>query len=263
MRSLNDIEIEDILAGRAELPHDADHVSRQRLDEARAMQGRLTRAGQATTAPAGLADRIRRALDDDGDEGTNSDRPTRALRFPATLRRLAPALAAAAMLAVAVGIYVFSGGTAPAYAQPELAAIHETNVAHGNDFQPCRDGKTIARRMGQQCGRKVAIPQLPGACKFVGSTLAKFRDHTVASAVVESGKGTVSVIGVLDPAETLGFSHSSKRGTRTFYMCGFERCHMAAVSVDGLTLIATGEVDHEQLIALLTAFADAQAATRE
>ncbi|MBS3821596.1 MAG: hypothetical protein KGY81_07530, partial [Phycisphaerae bacterium] len=167
--------------------------------------------------------------------------------------------AAAAMIAIAIGVWVIGDGTQRAYAQPELAEIHHANARHGNDFRPCHDGKGIARRIGKHCGRRVAVPVLPGGCQYVGSTLATFRDRTVASAVIESDGQAISVITLRDEAASLGFSHRQQRDGQTVYLCGYEDCRMAALTVDGVTLVATGDMDHDQLIVLLQAFAAANA----
>jgi hypothetical protein len=257
MRTLTDIEIEDILAGREPLPDDVDEASRRRVEQARTLQARLRDAGQAMAAPTALAGSIR-AVIGDAPANNSAESPSRTLRFPAAFRKLAPAVAAAAVLVVAIGFWVVGGGTSQAYAQPELAAIHETNIAHGNDFVPCLDGTKIARRMQQQTGHDIHLPSLPASCRFAGSTLAKFRDTTVASAVLETGTGPVSIITIRDSAESLGFSHTQPVGARTFYTCHHDNCRMAAVNIDGLTFIATGEVDHERLINLLQTFAEAQ-----
>jgi hypothetical protein len=258
MRTLNDIEIEDILAGKAELPVDADNASRQRLAAASALQSRMRNAHATTAAPPALAAAIRASLAEDH---TNHGAPAPTLRFPTALKRILPAAAVAAMLAIAIGVWVLGSGTEQAYAQPELAAIHESNVEHGNQFQPCRDGSNIRRRMREHAGRNVNVPALPGGCHYAGSTLAKFREGTVAAAIVDSKAGPVSIITLKDPADSLGFSHRQQRSGRTIYTCGYDRCRMAAVSIDGLTFVATGEVSHEQLIALLHAFATANASS--
>ncbi len=253
MKTLSDIEIEDILAGHMPMPEDIDEASRRRMEHARSLQARLHDAGQAIIAPPALAGSIRAALDEAPDEA-----PSHSLHMPAVLRRFAPALAAAAMVTLAIGLWFIVGGTSQAYAQPELAAIHETNVAHGNDFVPCLDGTKIARRMQKQTGRDIHMPTLPASCRFAGSTLARFRDTTVASAVLETETGPVSIITIRDPAESLGFTHTRPMGARTFYTCHHDNCRMAAVNIDGLTFIATGEADHERLIHLLQTFAKAQ-----
>lgn len=259
MPPLSNDQIEDILAGRAEEPDDLDVASSQRLADQRALRERLQQALDSVVPPQGMHDRLRSAIHQETSalsrDVTTESASTKRIR----LVRWGLGLATAAMLAIAISILIQS--TPTAYAHDAMVRIHNSNVPDRDDFEPCGNGVSIARRIEKVCGETVHIPeQFPALgedCGFVGSTLATFDEQPIVAAMVRMDSHKVTVFRIHRKIATLGFGHPFRRMNLNWAHCGHRNCTLVAVEVDEHTFIAVGEVPHETLIELLVPFAKA------
>ena len=84
-----------------------------------------------------------------------------------------------------------------------------------------------------------------------GCCIAHFRDKPVGSYVVDTPRGTISIIVVTDSHGSLGMKDFIYRGEHTYMAGSFAKCEMVTVELDGYTYCAVGEVSREYLADLL------------
>lgn len=245
MTHLSDEQLEDVLQGRMAEPDDLDAPSRQRLTEHRAIRSRLRSAFASVQAGDQLAARIRGRLA----ETAGGERRTIPLWRHRFWRHL---LAAAAVLLIAIPVVIYLSMPEPAgAAQARLFRIHQDNLTGAAGFHRETDPDKIATDLRNQLGYSPALPRADGRTEFKGCCIAKFRRRSVASYLIQTPRGPVSVIVLPDEPESLRFGRKSLLQGRTCWSCSHGSCNMAAVRLGGYTYCAIGEVPHEQLREIL------------
>jgi hypothetical protein len=228
MRQVNTEQFEDILAGQIEPPAELDEADRAALDEARAIRGRLQQAAGSLRPPADLAERVRATL-----ATGDVDRPGKTLWFP----RRWGAVAAAACVVAAMGVYLLITSPQQAVAQDDLYRIHHSAL---DQADPVEQADTL--------------PHLPPDCRYIGSIQSVFRNKPLQCLVVDMGGETVTILQLTDPPDSLGFSTRLQEGGRTWFACHYRECGMVATARDGRSYVAVGAADRASLMAVLDAF---------
>jgi hypothetical protein len=225
---------------------------RRRLEELRAIRGRLQSAFASVTAPEALRERMRAAAGA-GPEAVAlpAPQPPRAggaLRSP--LRRWAwPLAAAAAVLAAAIPLAIFLNQPSRAEAaQRELVQIHQQNLTDGHGFFSDDEPNKLAAYFREKLGFVPAMPKLNQGMAIRGCCVAHFRGKIAGSYVVDTPHGVVSVIVVTDPPASIGLA---RREGQAVWEGNLGMCNMAAVRVGDYTYTAVGEVSQPSLTQLL------------
>jgi hypothetical protein len=250
---LNDEQFENALEepGREAEEHLAQCAEcRQRLEELRAIQGRLQSAFSAVTAPPALALRIRAAAHE-------ATRPAehaagrRMVIFP--LRRVGMFLAAAAailLVAVPLAIVLTSAPSAQA-AQEQLVQIHRMNLADGHDFFSHDEPAELAGYFKDKLGFVPAMPVLNQGMAIRGCCVAHFRQKIVGSYVVDTPHGVVSIIVVTDTPSSVGLTRVTRPAGKEMWEGNLGMCNMAAVRMGDYTYTAVSEAPAASLAQLL------------
>ncbi|KKL93345.1 hypothetical protein LCGC14_1875640, partial [marine sediment metagenome] len=180
MSHLSDEQLEAVLAGEVGEVAEGEHLlgcnhCRARLAERRAVRSRLRSAFNSVRPGEGFSERLARRLD-------RSGRPSQAAkviplpRMGRLRRALWPALAAAAMLAIAVGagIYLFPPDIASA-AEAELFNLHRHSLSDHAELYASSDPEALARHFKERLGFSVALPRLGAGMSLRGCCVAHFR----------------------------------------------------------------------------------------
>ena len=190
-------QIEDILSGQMPQSDDLDAEDIARLEEARAMRGRLRAAFDSTHASDSLADRVRAGL-----KSAPAPAGGRIIRFP---RWFLPAAAAAALLILVPILFPDVWGPEPAQAAAvELANIHKVNLAGPEGFYATGDCEEIKAYFKGKLG---FTPKLLDQCpefRIVGCYVTKLKGKMVATYVVEIDDTKASIIISEDWPKKLG-----------------------------------------------------------
>jgi len=240
--NLSDEQFEDIIQENEKFPENIDQADKARIQQHIAVRQRLQKAADSIHARDSLADRIRGRIQEAGSQ-------KRTANVIHLLLSKGTALAAAAMVIFAVGVFFMITGTTTI--QAEIAQIHRDTVAGHNDFVCENDPECICKRLSGNCSTCVMLPQLKDGGVYIGSGLSKFRDKDVAAVLVEVDGSKVTIISVKDDLKSLKFSHEFKRSKRDWCNCAHKECNMAAVGLEEHTYIAAGEVKKEVLLSLL------------
>ena len=256
MTHMTDEQLQDVMLGVAE---ESDHLAAcescgRRLREMRAMRARLRLAFASVGAGTEMRDRVRGKL--------REISTARAAASPGRRRvirpwRMVPALAAAAVLLIGLGVYLYLGR--PSTAMAELATIHGHNLApHGHragKFYTSADPVKLAAYLKERLGFAPAFPRLDKGMAIRGCCVAHFRGTIVGSYVVDTPRGVLSVIVVTDTPQSMGLKHAFDRQSRSFWTGSYAKCNLAAVRLGGFTYCAVGEaeeVEQELLTEMLT-----------
>jgi len=156
------------------------------------------------------------------------------------------------VLMIPVCIYLASPSSAVA-AQAALVRIHEINMSSHQRFYTDTDPSKLAEYLKTHLGFAPAHPQLGRGMSIRGCCLAHFRGGIVGSYVVDTPRGTISIIVVKDRPETLNLDRQYERNGRRFWSGSFARCHMVVVRLKDFTYCAIGElsIPHKMLSRLL------------
>jgi anti-sigma factor RsiW len=252
---LNDEQFEEALRAPADQSGHLAECSacRHRLEDMRAVRGRLQSAFASVAAPSALAERIQAAASGSG-ETTTPSAPVSARRpLILRLRRYAwPMAAAAAILALAVPLVVFlSGPSSVQAAQQELVNIHRQNLAEGHSFYSEDEPEKLAQYFKEKLGFAPAMPKLNQGMAIRGCCIAHFREEPVGSYVVDTPHGVVSIIVVTDQPSSLGLTRKSGHAGQPVWEGNLGMCNMAAVRMGDYTYAAVAEVPQHQLTQLL------------
>lgn len=237
MTHLNDEQIETLLNDpRAADEHvDACPDCRQRLDDARAIKARLAGAFAAVQPDAMLEHQVAASL--------RAAKPARqALPRRLFLNRFASSLAAAAALvALAVGLTLQLAPRQAMAGAAELANIHQDNLlAEHNSHDAPTCPTDVADYLRKELGFVPALPKLGAGMEIRSCCIAHFRNRPVGSYVLNSGKGLVSIIVLKDKADSLGLKDKNDVAGRTYYSGVFGRCHLVSAQADGYAYVVIG-----------------------
>ena len=254
MEHLTDDQLEGILSEQAGTPDHVAHCTmcRGMLAEARAIRARLRVAFETVHASHEFRERVREIL--------HRHLPVEQMVAPAALgrqmsllRRLWPAMAAAAvlMLAVVTVFYLLETPRAAA-AQMELVTIHEHNLTPHGEFHTNADPEQLAEYLKNKLGFVPAMPSLGRGMALRGCCVTHFRNKPVGSYVVQTPQGSISVIVFTDKPESLGMQNTLHLAGRTYRAGTFAKCKMVVTRLNQYTYAAVGMVSHESLADLLS-----------
>jgi len=250
MNHLTDEQFEDIIKGIDVVPSHLEQCPdcSDRLAEKRALAARLNSAFASIKPDANLAARIRDQLD-------LAEVPQEHGEPMGILRKLWPVLATAAaimIVAVPLSLY-FAAPSAADAAQEELASIHKHNIKQVNEFYAEADPEKLAEYFKDKLGFSPALPCIGKGMEMLGCCMAHFKGRVVGSYVVDTPKGTISVIVVTDTPKKIGMNRMApKAGDRQrFWKGSFARCKMVTVRLGDYSYSAVGEISHNQLKDLL------------
>jgi hypothetical protein len=259
---LSDEQFEAILGGeQADHPHLRQcRACRGRLDEMRAVRGRLRRAF-ASVRPAGdLAERIRGHLAA-GDEAAAAPHPRERARFI----RLMPALAGAAavvVIGVLVGVYFSTSGSSATAAVAELARIHADNVAEAEGFRPETDAARIVAHLASHAERGPEQPRVCRCSKLSGCAVVSFHGRKTATYCIDTPAGRISVVVAAETPEELGLSAMPSRNGMSVWSGSHQDDSVAATRSGERTYCVIGKLPVEELADLLTWAAPLRAGQR-
>jgi len=248
---LTDEQFEDIIKGIDVVPSHLEQCPdcRDRLAEKRALAARLNSAFASIKPDGNLAARIRDRLDLTAPSSQHGE-PVR------IITKLWPVLAtAAAVLIVAVPLSLyFATPSAADAAQEELASIHKHNIKQVNEFYAEADPEKLTEYFKDKLGFSPALPCIGKGMEMLGCCVAHFKGRVVGSYVVDTPKGTISVIVVTDTPKKIGMNRmAGKAGDRQIFWKGsFARCKMVTVRLGDYSYCAVGEIPHNELKDLLS-----------
>jgi hypothetical protein len=251
MMTFNDEQFEDAVVGLRNLPAGMEDSIRREVATMQAVRNRLHRANLTVTAPDGLAERIATQL---GSEAvpTSADAPPSAEnRLWKRLKVYAVPLAAAAMLVLAVGVWLATGSES---AQADFYRIHQETLKDVPARPDGQDPSTLAQALRERLGEPIVLPKLTGDCAYLGGRVDAFRDRAVAGMLVRVGSQRVTVLQIPDTPTSLGFSHEFSHQGRTWHNCQYADCKLLAVRAGGQTFVVIGEVEKDRLMGLLEQF---------
>jgi hypothetical protein len=244
MTHLTEEQLEDVLQGSIPEPEHVGNcrVCRERLIEQAALRERLTSAFASVRAGDALRERIGRDLRLAASPAESKSGDAGRGRWSRWAWPLAAVAAAAVVVFALAGIYIATGEDASA-AQAELVRIHQHNLSSepSTHFYTDADPENVSHYLKTQLGFQPALPRLGQGMSLRGCCLAHFRGQMVGSYVVNTPKGTISIIVVTDPPETLGMSRAFEHDRQTFWVGSFAKSHMVAVKFGQFTYCAVGE----------------------
>ncbi len=250
MTHLSDQQLDAILQGDG----DDQHIARcaqcaARLAERRAVADRLRSAFDSVRASDDLTSRARRGAAGGPAVKLVAHRPP-PRRSP--LRWAMPAAAAAVVvLSVLAASLLLPPPTPALAAQEELYNIHQHSLSPHPGLYASADPTELAKFLRAELGFDVAVPELGAGMSLRGCCVVHFKKQPVGSYVVDTPRGVISVIVVAESLESLGMATGADRSGRMYGMGSFAKCSMVAVTLDGYTYCAVGEVPHEMLMDLL------------
>ena len=223
--------------------HGGEHLAscaecRERLQEARALRGRVRSAFASVRADEALRGDVLgalRAAERGGSRG-------RVYRFA---RLAGPRVAAAAVVAVMSVLLVMHLGSPQnaVAASAELAQIHQGNLLSHVGLHGVSDAETVAAFFRSELGFEPALPQIGAGMALRGCCVAHFRNRPVGSYVLETDRGVVSVIVLRDKVETLKLGGTVGSHGRNYHRGTFARNTLVAAETGGYTYCIVGEAD--------------------
>lgn len=251
MTHLSDEQLDAILQGDG----DDQHVARcpqcaARLAERQAVADRLRSAFDSIRASDDLTARVRGAAGGPALKLVAHRPPPR--RSP--LRWAMPAAAAAVVVLSVLAASLLLPPPAPALAaQEELYNIHQHTQSAEAKLHASANPDELAKFLKAELGFDVALPELGAGMSLRGCCVVHFKNQPVGSYVVDTPRGVISVIVVAESLESLGMATGADREGRVYGMGSFAKCSMVAVTLEGYTYCAVGDVDvpHEMLMELL------------
>lgn len=253
MKRVTDEMFEAMVEGGAAVPADLSGEDRRRLAEARAVRERLRAAFGGVRPGPELASRLRERLSVDARASAPAEAEEAVaglrLRFPRAVWPILAAAAAVLVAAVSLSI-LLSPGDAIA-AQQELALLHASHESPNAELFHDPDPAVMADHLKDRVGFEATVPPLAAGESVRGCCVSRFRREWVASYVLETEQGMVSIVVARVSPDALHFRHRLEREGRTVWACGFEECSMAGLPVGELFYYAIGEAPRDFLIDLL------------
>lgn len=251
MMAFNDEQFEDAVVGGAKLPAGTDDSLRREIAVMQAVRSRLHQAEMSIQAPDGLAERIATQLGSELSAVRPAGTETRRASLFNRLRVYAAPLAAAAMLVLALGVWLATGSGS---AQADFYRIHQATLDELPALQADQDPSALGEALRERVGQPIVLPELTGDCAYLGGRVDAFHDRAVAGMLVRVGSDRVTVLQIPDDPASLGFSHEFSYAGRTWHNCEYEDCKLLAVRAGGQTFVAIGEVGRDRLTRLLEQF---------
>lgn len=257
MSTLNDDNFESILGGEVPAPPvgGGDAALERRLATHRAIRDRLHSAFADVTPDAAFVERLRQTLASAGPAEAPRPASRDRLRRPRRKIRFRPwplmAVAAAAVLvAIPLGVLWLSPGETMA-AQKEFARLHALHKA--GDATMFRDGDParMAAYLKKELSYEATVENLRPDETVRGCCVDRFRGQKVASYILQTPQGVISVIVSSQSPEQLRLQHRTERAGRTLWLCRYGDCRIAGIVCNGLSYYAVGNVPPEVLIDLL------------
>lgn len=249
---LNDMQIEDVLAGSAE-PEGISHVDacpqcRQRVEAAKAVRTRLRKAVGSIHAPLETVDRIRALT-----VGQPDKAPGRPARPPWVLRHWGTLAAAASVLIiVSLAVVVNLVGPTPAEAAAsELVQLHQHNMTGHDDLVRHGSHAETQAYLTEKLGFTPAVPDELGNRRIRGCCVSRFLGRRAGTMVVEGPGEPISIIVSDANARPLQTDRSIHKDGRTYWVCPMQGFFTVAVQEDGLIYCAVGKDTPEHLAELL------------
>jgi anti-sigma factor RsiW len=253
MSTLNDDNFESILSGDKPVPPELadDAALERRLATHRALKDRLHKAFDDVAPDAAFAERLRQELasaDPAKPASQDRRRVRREVRF-----RMWPLVAAAAvvvLVAIPLGVLLLGPEEVMA-ARKEFArlhALHETgDAALFHDEDPAR----MAAHLKKELSYDATVRSLAPGETVRGCCVDRFRGRKVASYVLETPHGVVSIIVSSESPEQLQLRHRIERSGRTLWRCRHGNCRIAGIVCGERSYYAVGDVPPEVLTDLL------------
>jgi len=244
--------IDAILRGESpERPESEEFAAR--LAERRALRGRLQTAFESIRPDEGLAGRLRHRLARTEEPGSSAEAGSGASRRIVRLPRGTwAALAAAAIVALAVGLSISLPGPARAEsARQEFARLHTGHLAPGAELVAGENPAEVAARLEQRLDFVPVAPQAVEAVRFRGACVDRFRNRPAASFVLETSQGPVSIIVTPVPADSLGLGHRFEQAGHILWACRHGNCRIVGTAANGTFYFAVGEAPREFLTQLV------------
>ena len=244
MNHYTDEQFEDILQNKDVDPAHLEQCKDcgKRLEEKRAIAARLRSAFASTKPDSELASRIHVQLDSLEAKSHRRHKLWSALA------------AAAAIVAVLVPLGLYLAAPSPAEAsRAQLAKIHHLNLAPNPEFHSSDDPEKLAEYFKDKLKFVPALPRVGEGMEIRGCCVAHFKGSIVGSYVVNTPKGTISIIVVTDTPKSIGMKkvRKSAEPDQTYWRGSFARCSMVTVRLGDYSYCAVAEISHDYLKDLL------------
>lgn len=255
MSHLTKEQIDDIVLSDAGEPDHLEECAlcRVKLTHRRALGARVRSAFTSLHADDGLRDRIHTALSSHAGGAKAIRTKPSSSRVPRRLYLVLAAAAAVILVAVPITLFVATGNRVQAD-QMELVRMHEHNLGDGHDYLHSSDFNALATHFREQMGHNPAAAGIGTHLPLHGCCVHRFRGQAVATYVVRSTEGLVTVLTLTEEPRALGLSlmHKLSRPDREIWgaVCG--RCNMAGRRVGEQTYYAMGRVSHATLADVLS-----------
>jgi hypothetical protein len=161
----------------------------------------------------------------------------------------------AAILILAVSLFFrFGDPSFPARAQTALVQIHLANLAPGTKL--FRDPEKLSSYLNLELGFVPRFPKKTPAITIRGCEVRKFFKKPVASYILDTPAGEVSIIVISQHPSSLGLKESLGRAgddTGTCWVQSLGKVNLAAVRRSNVSYFAVGSLSQEKLIEALMA----------
>jgi anti-sigma factor RsiW len=224
-----------------------------RLEAQQVIRNRLRDAFAEVRPDAAFEARLRRRLAEAA--GRPNMASTRRARPQSWRRRLAPALAVAALVALAaIPLSVFLlQEPAVAAAEEEFAAIHERHVAGCcEDVFVATDPAALAAHLKSQLAYDPGAPAVRPCDKMCGCCVDQVRGQPVGAYLLETPLGRVSLIIAQADPESLRLGGRTEHEGRTVFVCGHGECNIVGTRAGGISYYAVGKMSRDELVGLLS-----------
>jgi len=223
-----------------------------RLEAEQAIRDRVRQAFAEVRPDAAFEARLRRRL------AEATSRPNVAFagrtRPHSWRRRLAPALAVAALVALAaIPLSVFLLQEPAVAAEKEFVAIHERHAAGCcDDVLVATDPATLAAHLKSPLAFDPKAPAVRQCDRRCGCHVDQLRGQPVGAYLLETPQGRVSLIVAQADPESLHLGGRTEHQGRTVFICGHGECNIVGTRVDGVSYYAVGKMSRSKLVELLS-----------
>lgn len=244
MNHYTDEQFEDILQNKDVDPAHLEQCEdcRKRLEEKRAIAARLRSAFASVKPDAEFASRLHVQLDSLGAKAHRHHK----------LWSVLAAAAAIVVVLVPLGLYLAAPSPAEA-SRAQLAKIHHLNLAPNPEFHSSDDPEKLAEYFKDKLKFVPTLPRMGKGMEIRGCCVAHFKGSIVGSYVVNTPKGTISVIVATDTPGSMGMKkmRKSTESEQTYWRGSFARCSMVTVRLGDYSYCAVAEISHDYLEDLL------------
>jgi hypothetical protein len=157
---------------------------------------------------------------------------------------------AAALLILAVPVALYVGTTSQAKAaQAELVSIHFQNLRAMDGGSMLEDAGAVGDYGSDKTDQALAMACMGSDLSICGCSVGQFRGRPVASYVVRTKSGLVSIVALSDRPKSLRLvpARGTQESERPLWRARCEDCHIASIRSGDRFYYAIGQVPPKEL----------------